>query len=73
MDDGMSASELRQRYERGGSVRDSDLSAAQLRSRYAIAGNTFKEKPSETNPMMIIAAVVVLVILAGGAYAFLGK
>lgn len=40
MDDGMSASELRQRYERGGSVRDCDLSAAQLRSRYAIAGNS---------------------------------
>lgn len=36
MDDGMTASELRQRYERGGSVRDCDLSAAQLRSRYAI-------------------------------------
>ncbi|KAG2772544.1 hypothetical protein JG687_00000455 [Phytophthora cactorum] len=70
MDDGMSASDLRQRYERGGTVRDSDLSAAQLRSRYAIPGNTFKEKPSDSNPMMIIAAVVVLVILAGGAYAF---
>jgi len=40
MDDGMSAGELRQRYERGGSVRDCDLSAAQLRSRYAIAGNS---------------------------------
>ncbi|KAF1795317.1 Glycosyltransferase, GlcNAc [Phytophthora cactorum] len=40
MDDGMSASDLRQRYERGGTVRDSDLSAAQLRSRYAIPGNS---------------------------------
>ncbi|EGZ28416.1 hypothetical protein PHYSODRAFT_284260 [Phytophthora sojae] len=70
MDDGMTASELRQRYERGGSVRDCDLSAAQLRSRYAIPGNTFKEKQSDSNPMMIIAAVVLLVILAGGAYAF---
>ncbi|POM57465.1 Hypothetical protein PHPALM_38021 [Phytophthora palmivora] len=70
MDDGMTASELRQRYERGGSVRDCDLSAAQLRSRYAIPGNTFKEKQSDTNAMVIIAAVVVLMILAGGAYAF---
>ncbi|OWZ22920.1 Microfibrillar-associated protein 1 [Phytophthora megakarya] len=60
MDDGMTASELRQRYERGGSVRDSDLSAAQLRSRYAIPGNTFKEKQSDSNTMMIIAAIVVL-------------
>jgi hypothetical protein len=40
MDDGMSATELRQRYDRGGSVRDCDLSAAQLRSRYAIPTNS---------------------------------
>ncbi|KAG6609758.1 Microfibrillar-associated protein 1 [Phytophthora cinnamomi] len=71
MDDGMTASELRQRYERGGSVRDCDLSAAQLRSRYAIPGNTFKEKQSDSSSMMmVVAAVVLLVILAGGAYAF---
>ncbi|KAL3673337.1 hypothetical protein V7S43_001053 [Phytophthora oleae] len=73
MDDGMSASELRQRYERGGSVRDSDLSAAQLRSRYAIPGNMFKEKQSDSNPMMIIAGVVLLVILAGCAYALMAQ
>lgn len=70
MDDALCASDLRQRYARGGSVRDCDLSAAQLRSRYAIAGNTFKEKQTDSNPLMIIAVVVVLVILAGGAYAF---
>jgi hypothetical protein len=40
VDDGMSASELRSRYERGGSVRDSDMSAAQLRARYAIPSNS---------------------------------
>jgi hypothetical protein len=39
-DDGYNASELRQRYGRGGSVRDSDLSAAQLRARYAIPNNS---------------------------------
>lgn len=39
-DDAMNASELRSRYDRGGSVRDCDLSAAQLRSRYAIPGNS---------------------------------
>ncbi|KAL8008174.1 hypothetical protein Plhal703r1_c02g0008161 [Plasmopara halstedii] len=70
MDDGLSASDLRQRYERGGSVRDCDLSAAQLRSRYAIAGNTFEKQQADSNAMIIVAVIVVLVILAGGAYAF---
>jgi hypothetical protein len=35
-DDSFSASELRNRYGRGGSARDSELSASQLRSRYEI-------------------------------------
>ena len=35
-DDSFSASELRQRYHKGGSVPDSDLSASQLRGRYGI-------------------------------------
>lgn len=38
----MSATELRQRYHRGGAVQDSNLSAAQLRSRYAIPSNSTK-------------------------------
>ena len=38
-DDGYSASELRQRYGKGGSAKDSDLSAAQLRARYSIPNN----------------------------------
>lgn len=39
MDDGLSASELRQRYHRGGSARDDELSASQLKARYGIAAN----------------------------------
>lgn len=39
-DDGLSASELRQRYHRGGSAADSELSAAQVRARYGIQGNS---------------------------------
>ena len=35
-DDGLTATELRQRYHKGGSVPDSDLSASQLRGRYGI-------------------------------------
>ena len=39
-DSDLSASELRQRYHRGGSLNDSDLSAAQLRARHAIPSNS---------------------------------
>lgn len=35
-DDGLTATELRQRYHQGGSVPDSDLTASQLRGRYGI-------------------------------------
>ncbi|DBA03144.1 TPA: hypothetical protein N0F65_003864 [Lagenidium giganteum] len=73
-DDGMSASELRSRYGRGGSVRDSDLSAAQLRSRYAIPNNTFKEEKSDSSGMMMaVIALVVLAALGGAAYMFANR
>lgn len=35
-DDGLTATELRQRYHKGGSIPDSDLTASQLRGRYGI-------------------------------------
>lgn len=38
MDDNYSASELRRRYNKGGSLQDSDLSAAQLRARHNVKG-----------------------------------
>jgi hypothetical protein len=37
-DDGYSASELRRRYNKGGTLQDSDLSAAQLRARHNVKG-----------------------------------
>ncbi len=39
MDSDLSASELRQRYHRGGSIPDDQLSAPQLRARHGIAKN----------------------------------
>ena len=38
-DSGLSASELRRRYHRGGDAQDDELSAAQLRARHGIAAN----------------------------------
>ena len=39
MDSDLSASELRQRYHRGGTLRDDELSAQQLRARHGIPSN----------------------------------
>ena len=39
-DSGLSASELRQRYHRGGTAQDDELSAKQLRARHAIPSNS---------------------------------
>ncbi|CAK4708141.1 unnamed protein product [Aphanomyces euteiches] len=68
-DDGMTASELRSRYGRGGSVRDCALSAAQLRSRYAIEKNTFKDHPTD-NTTMIAVAIAAILVIAGAAFYF---
>jgi hypothetical protein len=38
-DSDLSASELRQRYHRGGTLKDDELTSAQLRAKYAIPGN----------------------------------
>ncbi|KAH9080975.1 hypothetical protein Ae201684P_008061 [Aphanomyces euteiches] len=65
-DDGMTASELRSRYGRGGSVRDCDLSAAQLRSRYAIEKNNH---PTD-NTTMIAVAIAAILVIAGAAFYF---
>ncbi|CCI43990.1 unnamed protein product [Albugo candida] len=57
----MSATELRQRYHRGGAVQDSNLSAAQLRSRYAIPSNTFKQERHHTTDTTMLAAFLVAI------------
>jgi hypothetical protein len=38
-DSQLTASELRQRYHRGGTLNDDELSSAQLRARHAIPSN----------------------------------
>jgi len=38
-DSDMSASQLRQRYHRGGAAPDDELSAAQIRARHGISSN----------------------------------
>ena len=38
-DSGLSASELRQRYHRGGTATDDELSSSQLRARHGIPSN----------------------------------
>mgnify|MGYP003385761470 CR=1 FL=1 len=39
-DSSMSASELRQRYNRGGTAKDDELSASQLRARHGVQKNS---------------------------------
>nr|CCA25068.1 AlNc14C273G9998 [Albugo laibachii Nc14] len=70
MDDNMSATELRQRYHRGGVIQDSNLSAAQLRSRYAIPSNTFKEERHRTADTTMLAAFLVAIGLGSAAYIY---
>jgi len=74
-DDGLSASELRQRFHKGGSIPDSELSAQQLRARYAIPSNSRDFSTRDTgggdNSMLII--MVVCAVLGVGALMFLMK
>ncbi|CAM9795399.1 unnamed protein product [Heterosigma akashiwo] len=77
-DDGYSASELRQRYNKGGTYGDDQLTAAQLRARHGIQSNKADFSTSQGgkdsgggSAMMII--VIVLVIAAAGAFFFLNK
>jgi len=46
-DDVLSASQLRQRYQKGGELRDDQLTAAQLRSRYGLQSNSKNFSTSE--------------------------
>lgn len=80
-DSDLSASELRRRYHRGGTVKDDELSSAQLRAKYAIPGNrkdfsTAEEEAQGKNGnagLLIFAAVAVLVLLAVAAFLMLNK
>jgi hypothetical protein len=58
-DDSFSASELRSRYQQGGSGKDSELSSSQLRARYDIKNNTFTERGNIFVVYAVIAAMIV--------------
>eukprot|EP01035_Chromulina_nebulosa_P028831 gene28831-38121_t len=72
MDSELSASELRQRYHRGGTLNDDELTSAQLRARHAIPSNSkdFSSAPlnsssSSGSSVFIIAVVIVAVAIVG--------
>jgi len=78
-DDQFSASELRARYERGGTLSDDQLTASQLRARHAIPHNTrdFSTRPpteppgtgSGTAMAVILCAILMVLVLV---YFFMG-
>ncbi|KAJ1410183.1 hypothetical protein B484DRAFT_190184 [Ochromonadaceae sp. CCMP2298] len=67
MDSDLSASELRKRYQRGGTIPDDALSSAQLRARHAIPSNSkdFAEggRRKAGNGMSILLICLILAIL----------
>eukprot|EP01039_Chlorochromonas_danica_P005962 gene5962-6566_t len=77
VDSEFSASELRMRYHRGGTVPDDQLSSAQLRARHAIPANNFstadKDGQTTSNQAFLIILVIVILALGGLAYMLLQK
>lgn len=72
-DSDYSASELRKRYLRGGSIPDDQLSSAQVRARHAVPKNRddFSTGDSEGDSYNKIAVgLVVLLVLCIGIYYF---
>jgi hypothetical protein len=70
-DDQLGASQLRNRYKKGGLAPDSELSSSQLRARYAIPGNKSDFSTGEGGGMstMIIGVVVLLLVVGGAVFA----
>ena len=74
-DSSLSASELRQRYHRGGSAKDDELTAKQLRARHAIPSNSAEFSTSTAeggkggpSPAVIGVVLLVLVVLVVGYF-----
>ncbi len=69
MDSSLSASELRKRYTKGGSLPDSELTAAQLRARAGLTSNardwSTRDNPSSGAPplVFILAALIVITLM----------
>mmetsp|Transcript_33935 Transcript_33935/g.58289 ORF Transcript_33935/g.58289 Transcript_33935/m.58289 type:complete len:81 (-) Transcript_33935:35-277(-) len=74
-DSELSASELRKRYLRGGTLNDDELTSAQLRARHAIPsnskdfGSSASGKSGSAGPIVVIAALVLVAVVVG--YLFL--
>ncbi len=60
-DDSMTASQLRMRYEQGGSAKDSELTASQLRARHNVETNSFR---AGGNTLMVYSVVFIIIALA---------
>ncbi|EKX37194.1 hypothetical protein GUITHDRAFT_116608 [Guillardia theta CCMP2712] len=71
-DDEMSASQLRQRYGRGGSAPDNSLSASQLRGRYGVENKDFS-KGDGGGAMMIVMVVAAIAVIVGALVFFMQK
>jgi hypothetical protein len=74
-DDSFSASQLRQRYQKGGDLRDDELTAAQLRARYGLQANTknfstseYKRNASSSIPITLIIVVTLGIIASLSIY-----
>lgn len=70
MDSELSASQLRNRYHKGGTLADSELSAKQVRARYAVPSNSadFSTKHASTGGgnMGMVVGLVAAGLLIGG-------
>jgi len=80
-DDCLSSSQLRQRYQKGGELRDDQLTAAQLRARYGLSSNNkefstseyIKQKPTALQPILYIALFFVALALLYYFFIYLSK
>ena len=73
-DDGLSASELRNRYHKGGSLGDDELSSSQLQARYGQPKNRKdwnKNSQKSAFPPEMIALVFVVAVVVLVAYGLL--
>ena len=79
-DSELSASELRKRYGRGGTVKDDELTAAQLRARHGVHSNAREFSTSQKDkiggglgPVPIAIALIVMLAVIFLSYNFLLK
>lgn len=78
-DSELSASELRKRYQRGGTVKDDELTAAQLRARHGVTSNARDFSTSQvsaeggSSPVSIAIALIVVLAIAFLGYTYLVK